>query len=110
MARTLTDLLSALDSTGIPFTQIDWEDQTEPDMPYVVLVPDDTSNWFADGGVIETPVLYLVELYTRVRDVPNERLVQDALNDANIGWQRTTVPLPDGRAIMTRWYTHVFER
>lgn len=109
MARTLKALLDALDSTGIPFTQVDWADGTEPDMPYAVLVPGDTDNWHADGRTLATPVLYLVELYTRVRDVPRERLVQEALDEAGIGWQRTTVPLSDGRAIMTRWYTHVFE-
>jgi len=55
-------------------------------------------------------VLYLIELYTRVRDVALEVDVQNALNSAGIGWQRATVPLNDGRAVMTRWYTHVFER
>lgn len=110
MARTLTNLISALEDTKIPFTQIDWEDTTAPDMPYIILMPGDTDNWFADGRVNETPVMYLVELYTRVRDVPLEVEVQTALNDAGIGWQRATVPISDGRGIMTRWYTHVFER
>lgn len=110
MARTLTDLLAAVDSTGLPNTQIDWLNGTAPDMPYVVIVPGDTNNWFADGAVNESPVLYLIELYTRVRDVAIEVDVQNALNSAGIGWQRATVPLSDGRAVMTRWYTHVFER
>lgn len=110
MARTLTDLISALEETEVPFAQIDWEDTTAPDMPYMLLVPADTENWFADGTVYDTPVLYLVELYTRVRDVALETSIQSALNSARIGWQRATVPVSDGRAIMTRWYTHVFER
>lgn len=110
MARTLTDLLAAVDSTGLPNTQVEWLNGTIPDMPYVVIVPGDTNNWFADGTVNESPVLYLIELYTRVRDVAIEVDVQTALNSAGIGWERTTVPLSDGRAIMTRWYTHVFER
>lgn len=110
MARTLTELLAAVDSTGLPNTQVEWLNGTAPDMPYVVIVPGDTDNWFADGRVNETPVLYLVELYTRVRDVALEVDVQNALNSAGIGWQRTTASLNDGRAVMTRWYTHVFER
>ena len=110
MARTLAELLTAVDSTGLPNTQVEWLNGTAPDMPYVVIVPGDTDNWFADGRVNETPVLYLVELYTRVRDVALEVDVQNALNSAGIGWQRTTASLSDGRAVMTRWYTHVFER
>lgn len=110
MARTLTDLLTAVDSTGLPNTQVEWLNGTTPDMPYVVIVPGDTDNWFADCRVNETAVLYLVDLYTRVRDVALEVDVQNALNSAGIGWQRATVPINDGRAIMTRWYTHVFER
>lgn len=110
MARTLTDLLSAVDSTGLPNTQVEWMNGTVPDMPYVVIVPGDTSNWFADGLVNESPVLYLIELYTRVRDVALEVDVQNALKNAGIGWQRTTATLADGRAVLTRWYTHVFER
>jgi len=34
MARTLTDLLAAVDSTGLPNTQVDWLNGTVPDMPY----------------------------------------------------------------------------
>lgn len=110
MARTLTDLLVAVDSTGLPNTQVEWLNGTVPDMPYVVIVPGDTNNLFADGTVNESPVLYLIELYTRVRDVAREVDVQTALNSAGIGWERTTSTLADGRAVMTRWYTHVFER
>lgn len=110
MARTLTDLTDALDSIGLPYAQVEWMNGTTPDMPYVTLVPGDTNNWFADGTVNESPVLYLIELYTRVRDVALEVDVQTALNRAGIGWQRTTSVLADGRAVMTRWYTHVFER
>ena len=110
MARTLTDLLAAVDSTGLPNTQVEWLNGTAPDMPYVVIVPGDTNNWFADGTVNESPVLYLIELYTRVRDVALEVDVQNALNTTGIGWERTTATLNDGRAVMMRWYTHVFER
>lgn len=110
MTRTLADLLSALDSLSVPYVQVDWTDGTEPELPYIILMPDDTSNWFADGVVQESPVSYRIELYSRARDVALEVDVQTALNRAGIGWERTTVPLADGRAIMTRWYTQVFER
>lgn len=110
MARTLTDLLAAVESIGLPSTQVDWLNGTVPDMPYITIVPGDTTNWFADGTVSESPVLYLVELYTRVREVALESDIQAALKGAGIGWERTTVVPPDGRAVMTRWYTHVFER
>ncbi len=110
MTRTLTALISALESIGLPFTQVEWMNGTAPELPYIILMPSDTNNWFADGKVNETPVMYLVELYTRVRDVALEVEVQTALNDAGIGWERATVPISDGRGIMTRWYTQVFER
>lgn len=110
MARTLTDLMQVLEQTGLPYTQVDWLNGTEPNLPYIVLRPDETSNWFADGTVNETPVLYMVELYTRERDVTRELTIQSALNAAGIGWERVSIPVSDGRALMTRWYMHVFER
>ena len=55
------------------------------------------------------PVTYFIELYTRQRDVLLEQRVQGMLNDAGVGWQRTILPLSDGRGILTRWYAQVFE-
>ena len=107
--RTLRELLDALDTIEIPYTQVDWLNGTEPEMPYIVLDPGDTRNWFADGKVSVMPVTYFIELYTRQRDVLLEQRVQGMLNDAGVGWQRTILPLSDGRGILTRWYAQVFE-
>lgn len=98
--RSLKDLLSALRAVGLPYTQIQWPQGKAPDLPYAVLVPDGTSNRFADGSPLCVPVGYTVEVYTRERDVPLEKRVQAALDDAGIGWQRYHTTDPDGPVVL----------
>ena len=86
--KSLKDLLAALDTLGIPYTQIQWSPRLAPDLPYAVIVPESTRNRFADDVVAASPVAYFMELYTRERDVPLEKRVQDALDQAGIGWNR----------------------
>lgn len=99
--KSLRDLLDALDTLGIPFTQIQWSPKLAPELPYVVVVPESTRNVFADGIVKAAPVAYFMELYTRERDVPLEKRVQDALDDAGIGWNRYHTVDDDGPVVIT---------
>ena len=85
---SLKDMLALLDSLKVPAAPIQWAPSEAPELPYIVLVPQTTKNVFADGGVRQEVTPYLVELYTRRRDVPLEKRLQSAFDDAGIGWER----------------------
>lgn len=107
--RTLKDLLAALDSLGLPYVQIQWYPATTPDLPYVVVFPESTDNVGADNVVSYSPVRYLVDLYTRYRDMELEAQMQAALTEAGIYYERSTTVIPDGYAILTRYTVRLVE-
>lgn len=107
--RTVKDLLAVLDELGLPYVQIQWYPATAPDLPYVVVMPDQTDNKGADNVVYHSPVRYLVELYTRYRDMDLEFRIQDALTEAGIYYDRVTTVIPDGYAILTRYTVRLIE-
>lgn len=101
--RSVKDLIALLDDLGLPNVQIQWTPASAPDLPYVVIVPDSTSNRPADNRVNFSPVRYMVELYTRYRDMELEAQLQVAFHEAGIYYQRYTTVVPDGYAILTRY-------
>ena len=107
--KKVQDLLAALDTLGIPYTQITWAAKQAPNLPYAVLVPSTTSNVFADGTVKAVPVRYALELYTRERDVPLEMRIQEALNEVGIGWQREHTVDRNGYTVITLYYMTLSE-
>lgn len=101
--RNVKDLLSILDDIGLPYIQIQWPPASAPDLPYVVVVPDWTNGVSADNSVEFLPVRYMVELYTRYRDMELEAQLQNAFEEAGIYYQRSSTVIPDGYAILTRY-------
>lgn len=99
--RDVRDLLAALGDLGIPYTQLQWPQGAAPSLPYAVLVPNGSRNVFADGAVRFAAVPYLVEVYTRERDVPLEKRVQAALDGAGIGWERYHTTDSEGPVVVT---------
>lgn len=107
--RSVKDLLAILDDIGLPYIQMQWAPQSAPDLPYVVVVPDWTNGISADNSVEFLPVRYMVELYTRYRDMELEAQLQNAFSDAGIYYQRTSTVIPDGYAILTRYSMQLTE-
>lgn len=107
--KTLKDLLAVLDGLGLPYVQIQWYPAEAPNLPYVVVVPASTDNRSADNTVNAAPVNYLVELYTRYRDMELEAQIQAALGDAGFFYQRATTVIPDGYVVLTRYSLQLFE-
>lgn len=107
--RSVKDLLAVLDELGLPYIQIQWYPAETPDLPYVVVVPESTDNRSADNTVNMAPVRYMVELYTRYRDMALEAQIQSAFDEAGIFYQRTTTVIPDGYVILTRYSMQLTE-
>lgn len=98
--KPISSLFAAANTAELPYTQLEWPEGKAPKMPYLVIVPDGTSNVFSDGTVTSSPVNYLVELYTPARDVALELKFQSALNAEGIGWQRYHTSDSNGPAVI----------
>lgn len=98
--RPLSALFAAADATGLPYAQLQWPQGRAEPLPYLVIVPESTSNVFTDGTVRCAPVNYLAELYSAERDVALEQRFQAALDAEGIGWQRYHTTDADGPVVI----------
>ena len=63
--------------------------KTPPEPPYIVYLFSYSSNFGADNKVHGKVNNYQVELYTTIKDPASEKLIEDALNGADVYWEKT---------------------
>lgn len=90
---TLPELATILESTGMPVAYyafpVDDQNNPPPDLPFIVYLVTGTNNFSADGIVYHCIQSVQIELYTELKSPENEALVENALTDAGIFWQRS---------------------
>lgn len=59
-----------------------------PELPFICYSVTGSDNFFADCKVYEVIHAIDVELYSKNKDVTSEGLIESALNDNNIGWNK----------------------
>lgn len=59
-----------------------------PKLPFICYLETSTNNVFADNKTYDVIRGIDIELYTENKDVASESLVEQALNDANIPWNK----------------------
>lgn len=59
-----------------------------PPLPFICYFETSTDNTFADNKVYNTFKGVSVELYTESKDLKSEGLIEDALNQASIPWNK----------------------
>lgn len=60
-----------------------------PNPPYVVYLFSYNSNFGADNKVYNAEKNFQVELYAKQKDLVSEKLIEDALDSADIYWEKT---------------------
>ena len=60
-----------------------------PSPPYIVYLFSYNSNFGADNKVYDAAKNFQVELYTKTKDLASEKLIEDALNGADVYWEKT---------------------
>ena len=80
-------LFTLLKSTGLPVAYHHFK--TPPEPPYIVYLFSYSSNFGADNKVHGKVNNYQVELYTTIKDPASEKLIEDALNGADVYWEKT---------------------
>lgn len=102
------DLCAAIEECSLPFARImfDPDDQDGiPQPPFVILMPQRTSNRMGSNHVVAQFDQYDVELYTRGSDMGLEERVESALKAHGFAFQRDTTTPGDGIA-ETIWSTY----
>lgn len=100
----LTDLLTKLESTGMPVAYSFFRDPQDP--PFLVYFEPYTNNFQADDHVYRVRPRYQVELYTQYKDPKAEENVEDVLHDLN--WDKTETFI-DSEELFQVVYT-IYER
>lgn len=100
----LTDLLTILESTGMPVAYSFFREPQDP--PFLVYEEAYTNNFQADDHVYRVRPRYQVELYTEKKDPEAEEIVEDVLQDLN--WNKTETFI-DSEELFQVVYT-IYER
>ena len=80
-------LFQLLKTTGLPVAYHHFTSPPSP--PYIVYLFSYSSNFGADNKVYEAGKNFQVELYTKTKDLASEKLIEDALNGADVYWEKT---------------------
>ena len=80
-------LFALLKTTNLPVAYHHFTSPPSP--PYVVYLFSYSSNFGADNKVYDAEKNFQVELYTKTKDLASEKLIEDALNGADVYWEKT---------------------
>ena len=108
---TLEKLADVLSSTGLPvayycFPSDDPENPVPP-LPFLVYLVTGTNNFSADGIVYHCIQSVQIELYTDLKDPALEAVVEKALADAGIYWERSETYIESERCWETIYSVEV---
>jgi len=80
-------LFTLLKTAGLPVAYHHFTSPPSP--PYIVYLFSYNSNFGADNKVYDAAKNFQVELYTKTKDLASEKLIEDALNGADVYWEKT---------------------
>lgn len=80
-------LYALLKTTGLPVAYHHFTSSPTP--PYIVYLFSHNLNFGADNKVYKAEKIFQVELYVKAKDPASEALIEDALNSADIYWEKT---------------------
>lgn len=88
---TLAELSDVLAGTGLPVTYHSWSDVDgeRPALPFLTYMVAYSHNMFADNTVYYPVNHVQIELYTALKDLTSEGLVETALEEAELPWEKT---------------------
>lgn len=84
-------LLTVLQETGIPYAYDHFSEGEAPEPPFVCYLFFGSNNFAADGHVYYKINEVHVELYTDYKDLSVERILEDALDQHGIFYEKSEV-------------------
>ena len=80
-------LFTLLKTTNLPVAYHHFTSPPSP--PYMVYLFSYNTNFGADNKVYDAAKNFQIELYTKTKDLASEKLIEDALNGADVYWEKT---------------------
>lgn len=80
-------LFALLKTTNLPVAYHHFTSPPSP--PYIVYLFAYNTNFGADNKVYSGAKNFQVELYTTKKDTASEKLIEDAINGADVYWEKT---------------------
>lgn len=102
---TLVDIFTRLYETGIPVAYNHFN--VEQTAPYIIYYSESSNFVRADNRQYIKRNDLTVELYTNVKDIHSEELVEQALEDLGLIWERTEVWLETEKIYLNTYITEV---
>lgn len=84
---TLDELKRILDSTGLQVAYRQWEKGKAPSLPYIIYYQERTDNFTADNHVFHKEVQVSVELYSNLKNILAEQIIEKVFDENRIEWE-----------------------
>lgn len=81
---TFKDIVSLIESFGLPYTYYQWEEGTDQKLPFIVFYYTGSDDLSADNINYVKIRDLVIELYTSVKDFELEEQIEDALTAAGM--------------------------
>lgn len=85
---TLANFSDILASTGLPVVFLSFGANEVPPMPFITYFEEGSDNFAADGKVYLHVRQMRADLWSAKKDIANEALIEAALDEAGIFWQK----------------------
>lgn len=85
---TLESFQELLESTDMPVTYREWEEEDEPELPYIVYYVTDSVTFHADNKRYWSQVDISVELYTGFKEPDNEKVLEALFDDNDLLYEK----------------------
>ena len=85
----LYNLLNSITELNRKVTYRAWPVGEAPELPFICYLETSTDNFKADGKVYKKIQNVDIELYTAKKEPSTEYLIEDALDGANIAWEKS---------------------
>lgn len=107
MINNLDDLYQGLLSIGLDVAYYEFEEEEEPQLPFIVYYQESEVGFYADNIRYTTALDCMIELYSEVRDQLREEMIEKLFTANGIGFEKAFEPLPDEELIMTLYQVRI---
>lgn len=102
---TLSELKTALDGTGLPVAYQAFPEDIAPPLPFITYQITSTSNFSADGAVLQKLSNVQIDLFSKQKDLISEAKIEEALSEAF--WDALQIPVEEEKLYRYTYTTQI---
>lgn len=105
---TLNELNNILKATNYPVAYSHFNDSVTP--PFITYMVTDSENFNADNQIYKRIDNVNIELYTKIKDLAAEKVLEDLLNENELMWDVTEVYIDSEKVYQRLYNIRLIER